>query len=372
MVYHRTTLTILLTLPTTLITAFTTIGNSAFRTSTQLSASDSNALSPGDAVLLVGPGFLQLNTAKAAKAAGLRPVIVAPKKNVEAFSSYINDDDLIRDSTIGIPDPGEPFYGELAGLVFCAEEAILQPEIISTIIDWKDKDVFCEGGLKRIIACAPISTKINQEKSMGWMPIFNNDKGEKKVWENFVTAFKDHPAMNKMSKASLIRFGSLLGGSTDGPTELMSLGLDECIYKMSLENYRDLKERSFDRYRLGAQVLLGDATNVKPPKLEKMEKDAIKKGEVLEAYRCVGGYPEQDRANRHTIAHAVVQSLLRPVGEGGVPQEATVLSKCNPNLPTVEEWDQLFENPGPSKWPDPYSFVPEDYGIGIEVEGEKK
>jgi len=365
MVYHRATLAILLTLPTTLITAFTPIANSAFRSSTQLSASNSNALVPGDAVLLVGPGFLQLNAAKAAKAAGLNPIIVAPTKNIEQFSTYINDDDLIRDSTIGIPDPGEPFYGEIAGLVFCAEEAILKPDIISTIIDWKDKDVYCEGGLKRIVACAPITTKINQEKSMGWMPIFNNDKGEAKVWENFVAAFKGHPT-SKSSKASLIRFGSLLGGSVDGPAELQALGLDECIYKMSLENYRDLKERSFDRYRLGAQVLLGDATNVKPPKLEKMEKDAIKKGEILEAYRCVGGYPEQDRANRHTIAHAIVQSLLRSVGEGGVPQETTVLSKCDPNLPTGEDWGQLFENPAAAKWPDPYEFKPEDYGIEVE------
>ena len=135
---------------------------------------------------------------------------------------------------------------------------------------------------------------------------------------------------------------------------------------MSLENYRDLKERSFDRYRLGAQVILGDAVNVKPPKLEKMEKDAIKKGEILEAYRCVGGYPEQDRANRHTVAHAVVQSLLRPVGEGGVPEEVTILSKCNPNIPSTEEWDQLFNNPVAAKWPDPYEFQPELYGIGVD------
>ena len=58
-----------------------------------------NSLKPGDAVFLVGPGLLQLNIAKAAKAAGLRPVIVAPQKSIEAFSNYVNDDDLIRDAT---------------------------------------------------------------------------------------------------------------------------------------------------------------------------------------------------------------------------------------------------------------------------------
>ena len=57
------------------------------------------SLSKGDAVLLVGPGFLQLNIAKAAKAAGLRPVIVAPQKKIDNFSQFVNDDELIKDAT---------------------------------------------------------------------------------------------------------------------------------------------------------------------------------------------------------------------------------------------------------------------------------
>lgn len=61
---------------------------------------------------------------------------------------------------------------------------------------------------------------------------------------------------------------------------------------MTLENYRDLKERSFDRFRLGAQIIEGDAINPKPTNLEKLEKEAIKKDELIEAYRIVGGYPE--------------------------------------------------------------------------------
>ena len=58
-----------------------------------------SSLSKGDAVLLVGPGFLQLNIAKVAKAAGLRPVIVAPQKKIENFAQFVNDDDLIKDAT---------------------------------------------------------------------------------------------------------------------------------------------------------------------------------------------------------------------------------------------------------------------------------
>jgi hypothetical protein len=134
---------------------------------------------------------------------------------------------------------------------------------------------------------------------------------------------------------------------------------------MSLENYRDLKERSFDRYRIGAQVLVGDAVNPKPPNQEKMEKDAIKVGEQLEAFRAVGGYPEIDRSNRHTVAQAVVQSLLRSADE--VPKEFTVLSKCDSKLPTGDEWSDMFANPGPATWPDPFEFDAKSYGFEVEA-----
>jgi len=134
---------------------------------------------------------------------------------------------------------------------------------------------------------------------------------------------------------------------------------------MSLENYRDLKERSFDRYRLAAQVLTGDAINVRPPNQEKMEKEAIKKGEYLEAFRAVGGYPEVDRTNRHTVAQAVVQALMRPVDS--IPKEFSVLSKCISSLPTTEEWDEMFSNPGAADWPDPFVFDPSQYGFEVET-----
>jgi len=164
---------------------------------TSLSASSSSQLVEGDAVLLIGPGFLQLNVAKAAKAAGLKPIIVAPQKNIEKFVQYVNDADLIRDATIGIPDPGEPYYGKIGGVVYCAEDAIVPDSFIGTVLDWKDRDVFCPDGIKRAIGCVPISGKINKEKSMGWMPIFNNDKNEKEVWTKFTQIFKSHPVMKE-------------------------------------------------------------------------------------------------------------------------------------------------------------------------------
>lgn len=131
---------------------------------------------------------------------------------------------------------------------------------------------------------------------------------------------------------------------------------------MSLEQYRDLKERAFDRYRLGAQVLEGDAINNKPKSQEQMEKDAFEKDEFREAFRILNGYPEEDRANRHTVAQAVVQALVRD--DGTVPKQFSVLSKSVGAFPTEGEWDQMFSSPGPAVWPDPYKFDPVKYGVG--------
>lgn len=130
---------------------------------------------------------------------------------------------------------------------------------------------------------------------------------------------------------------------------------------MSLEQFRDLKERAFDRYRLGAQVLEGDATNPKPPSQTKMEKDAFTNNEWRESFKILKEYPEEDRVCRHTVAQAIVQTLVRE--DGAVPKEMTILSKAVSSFPTDKEWDALFANPGPARWPDPYKFDPVEYGV---------
>lgn len=135
---------------------------------------------------------------------------------------------------------------------------------------------------------------------------------------------------------------------------------------MSLEQYRDLRERSFDRYKLSGQVLEGNSINPKPPNQEKMEKEALTKfpGEVREAFSILGGYPEIDRANRHTLASAVAQALMKPAED--LPKEMTILSKATSELNTPEEWDNMFQNPKVASWPDPYLFKPEEFGIEVE------
>lgn len=136
---------------------------------------------------------------------------------------------------------------------------------------------------------------------------------------------------------------------------------------MSLEQFRDLRERAFDRCRLGAQVLAGNSINPKPPNQEKMEKEALKRfsGEIQEAFSILGGYPEIDRANRHTVASAITAALLKPVGDP-VPKEMTILSKAEQQLPTSDEWYEMFANPGPASWPDPFTFRPAEYGLEVE------
>lgn len=336
--------------------------------SDEVTVAKAETLKKGDRVLLIGPGFLQLNIAKAAKASGLIPMIVAPQKKIESFKEYVNDDELMSLADIGLPDEKRM----ISGVVFCSEEAVFSPSLVKTVLEWEDGYVHNDGPAK-VIACVPVSEKVNKDKSMGWMPIFNNDKNEKENWRNFLKAFNDHPVSGGNS-GNIIRIGSLLGGSVDGIPELENVGLDECIYKMSLENFRDLRERAFDRYRLGAQILEGDALNIKPSNQDELEKKHLEKNEHAEVFRSTGGYPEVDRTCRHTAAQAVVQALLRPTrgqfyvqeeteGVRCVPKEFTVLSKCVAKFPTEDEWDELFENPGPAAWPDPKDFDPSQFDL---------
>jgi len=311
-------------------------------------------LNPGDNVMLIGPGFLQLVLAKTCKAAGLTPIIVGPQSKLESFQSLVKDDSIMM--TIGMPEVGEPTFGTLAAVVFCAEDdSVLPAAIIDRVLNYKDQNQlpWVEGGLKKVVCCAPISNKIVKEKSMGWIPIFNNDNTNDKLWNEFLAAYSGHP-LSKAEQGTLVRYGSLLGGSVDGPECLREMGIDEKMYKMTLEQYRDLKERGFDRFKLGAQILSGDTNNPKPPNQDKLENQALKKDEYKEAFRVTSGYPEQDRANRHTVAQAIVQSLLLE----NVPKEFTVLSKGSSFFPSDKEWNDMFANPGPAQWPDPFAWDP--------------
>mmetsp|Transcript_24732 Transcript_24732/g.57658 ORF Transcript_24732/g.57658 Transcript_24732/m.57658 type:complete len:372 (-) Transcript_24732:51-1166(-) len=329
------------------------------------------ALSDGDQVMLIGPGLLQLVLAKTCKAAGLRPLVCAPQTKLDNFKNLINDDDIVKDFTIGMPEIGEPQMGNIAAVIFCAEDAVLPDSYISRVLDYTDKgqSAFVEGGLKKVVVCAPISEKANKDKPMGWIPIFQNEDKQKKEWKKFIDTYRQHRTY-KADSGTLVRFGTLYGGSVDGPEVLQEVGLDEGVYKMSFEQFRDLKERAFDRYRLGAQVLKGDGMNAKSPLQEKREKEVLKKGDEREAFRILNGYPEQDRSNRHTVAQAIVQSLVRD--DGTVPKEMSILSKAIGAFPTRSQWDEMFANPGPAPYPDPADFDPASYGIGETTDSEKK
>jgi len=331
-------------------------------TTTTTSSSLKVALRDGDQVMLIGPGFLQLVLAKTCKAAGLRPLIVAPQDKLDNFEQYVVDDTIMQDSTIGMPEVGEDQFGNIAAIVFCAEDAILPASYIRRVLDYQDKgqSAFVEGGLKKVVCCAPLEGGKSKEKSMGWIPIFNNDNKKGKVWDDLIDAYTQHPLYEKKENvSSIVRFGTLLGGSTDGPDCIQELGISDKMYKMSLEQYRDIKERGFDRYKLGAQILVGNTINRIPPNQEKIEKEALDKPDWRETFTVVNGYPEQDRTNRHTVAQAVVQTLLRD--DNTYPKELTVLSKADSQFPSDNEWNALFDEPGPASWPDPYKFDSDKY-----------
>jgi len=356
----------------------------AHSTTTALSsAANDDRLEQGDPVLLIGPGFQQLVLAKHLARAGLKPIVVASQTKLDSFfksflktgdnEDHMGDEDpegihqqIRADSTIGMPEYGDPYFGELKGVVFCAEEAVLPKEFVERVLDFEDggQSAFLNGKSARTICLLPVSNKKTKEKANSWIPIFNNDRKTDDMWSSFEKTFKNHESFkNADGNASIVRFGSLLGGSTDGPPNLRDYGLDEGMYKMTLEQYRDMRERAFDRYKLSAQVLKGNTINERPSDQDSKEKDALSKypGNVKEMFPILGDYPEIDRTNRHTLASGLVQALMQPTSVVG--KEVTILSKASSELPTDEDWTEMFRNPGPAVWPDPFLFEPEQYGM---------
>ena len=123
------------------------------------------------------------------------------------------------------------------GVVFCAEEALLPPAYMEQVLDYTDhgRSAFVDNTPQRVITCLPVSNKVVKEKSNSWIPIFNmSDKKQTDVWTKFETAFRNHPTFQEKGTGSILRFGSLFGGSVDGPPQLQPLGLDEGIYKVRL------------------------------------------------------------------------------------------------------------------------------------------
>ena len=195
-------------------------------------------LEPGDPVMLIGPGFLQLVLAKHLKRAGLKPIVVAPQKKLDSFfANLVLDPEIQADSTIGMPETGDPYFGDLKGVVFCAEDAILPSEFVSRVMDFthEGKSAWADGAPARAICCLPVGGKVQKEKANSWIPIFNNDRTIETNWKNFEDKFKAHPAYKAGGVGSVLRIGSLFGGSYDGPTFLRedNLALEEGMYKVS-------------------------------------------------------------------------------------------------------------------------------------------
>jgi len=369
-----------------------TMGTSLLAESKDAAAAvDDGSLKPGDPVLLVGPGFLQLVIAKHMARAGLKPIVVAAQSKLDSFfktmlktgdqpdseetPDMVDPEGIHRqikeDSTIGMPEVGDPYFGELKGVVFCAEEAVLPTGFVEKVLDFEDqgKSAYADGAPTRVVCCLPLSNKQTKEKSNSWLPVLSGwmDMKGGDMWKQFETTYKAHPSFaQKDGRASIVRFGSLFGGSTDGPPVLMDYGLDEGIYKMSLEQYRDMRERAFDRYKLAGQVLDGDSINPQPDGQEAKEKEVLKKvpSQIREMFSIVGEYPEIDRANRHTIANGIVELMQQPSAINS--KEITILSKASSEMSTSEAWKEMFANPGPASWPDPNDFDPAKYGLSME------
>ena len=97
---------------------------------TDINTNIGNGLQKDDPILLIGPGFLQLDLAKHLARSGLKPIVVAPQKTLDNyFKSFLKSDDedleglhqqIQLDSTIGLPEINDPYFGQLKGVIFCA------------------------------------------------------------------------------------------------------------------------------------------------------------------------------------------------------------------------------------------------------------
>ncbi|GMH89363.1 hypothetical protein TL16_g11433 [Triparma laevis f. inornata] len=278
--YFTTFLLALLTTTTTSFTLFPPSPLSSTRRFTRLSASPD--------ILLIGPSILQLVVAKhISQTTDMNPLIVAPQKTLDSYVKLVNDKsgEILKDALIGLPDLTDSNKGTFKGVVFTSEEPVISGPVMKQIMEWEG---FADGF--KVVICGPISTFVNKEKKANWMPILNNDGKEEQAWRTFTEAARGVDFGR--GEGCFVRHGSLMGGGVDGDDQLEELGLDEGVYKMSLEQYRDLRERAFDRYRLGGQVLSGDSLNPKPEDQAQKEKEVIKQGEDREAFCATGGYPE--------------------------------------------------------------------------------
>ena len=205
--------------------------------------------------MLIGPGFLQLVLAKHMEIAGFKPIIVAPQKKLDSYFENLlvdNNEQIKKDSTIGMPEEGDPYFGEVKGVVFCAEDAILPSEFVSRVLDFSHngKSPFADGAPARVVCCLPVDGKIQKEKSGSWIPIFNNDRTIDMNWKNFKDKFMNHAVWkSEGGVGSIVRFGSLFGGSYDGPEWLRQYGIEEGMYKVRFLLLLLLHETSHFQYK---------------------------------------------------------------------------------------------------------------------------
>jgi hypothetical protein len=152
------------------------------------------------------------------------------------------------------------------------------------VLDFADagRSAYAGGMPARVICALPVSNKVQKERSNSWIPIFNNDKTMEETWSRFHDAFVSHPCYKQHGTGSIVRFGSLLGGSYDGPDFLRELGLDEGMYKVRFY---------CQAFRCDVMLLLCDVVESDRAFLG----DGGKSLECTDASSCVTGYIDTSR-----------------------------------------------------------------------------
>lgn len=278
---------------------------------------------------MVGGSWTQLLIAKYLKRAGFNPVLVSSRK--EFIGRYLLDDELLEGALPGLPMTGAE------AVIFSAEEPLFTETVVDEVFD---KGIWSgEGGVPlRAFLIAPASATI--ALPTGPFAFLQGEQAKKlPAWQSTVRAFRANRKA-AAAGAQVVRFGELFGGGNDSlAVDCSDIGLHPDIYKMTLEQFRELQDRSFDRLRLGANLLRGDAIRVPSP--EELAQEQALSDEEKQERKDKEGYPEIDRTCRHTLVDGLLAMLRRPAANLA---ECTVLSARGDRLPDDAAWSQLISD----------------------------
>jgi hypothetical protein len=108
------------------------------------------------------------------------------QKTLDSYEKLVPpSSSILSTALIGLPDLTPTNTGTYSGVIFTPEEPLITSSAVESVLSW---DGF-KGDFKCVV-CAPIGEYVNKEKKGNWIPVFNNDAKEEKMWNEFVNGVR--------------------------------------------------------------------------------------------------------------------------------------------------------------------------------------